>query len=305
MCQLGSLHYDFEHHKVVLWKCGKCPECLREKRNDYVQRSYLESLRWQKVCKPIFLTLTYREIDYVELKKNKAFRSDFQCFLKRLRKNLGIKNLRYIAVYEFGEMHNRLHWHVIFFNVPYIDCSYIEKLWSHGFVKLKSCSTFGSILYVTKYIVKALPTGFLDEFGLHRRFCSSQYLGCFPPLSVIDYARKNFKIPIGGCLYNISKYLRSKLFDNETNNQYSRSVNDYQYDKQKSFRSLFWQVHKSSDFNSQDEVDFAFACFVRRHLIPVDILRLINLNLVNSGICLVHTKLNKYEYIQINPHSST
>lgn len=117
-----------------------------------------------------FLTLTFEEcvtdLDYSnnELKK----------FIKRLnyrifktKKSL----IKYIAVIEFQDGKRRddkkgrgaVHYHMLL-NIPYVDVSKIEQLWTHGFVKLNKikgdkkrfgsseCDNVGA--YVCKYMTK-------------------------------------------------------------------------------------------------------------------------------------------------------
>jgi hypothetical protein len=99
-------------------------------------------------------------------------------FFKRLRKRLGKRAaFRYVVVPEYGELHGRLHYHVLLHEtsgvVLYRD---ICECWRNGFAqaKLVECESTrgmsGVASYVSKYIAKALshrvrPSSFYGEAG--------------------------------------------------------------------------------------------------------------------------------------------
>lgn len=92
-----------------------------------------------------------------------AFR-EVQKFMKVLRRRLGVRaSFRYVCVPEYGELHGRLHYHVLIHEtsgvILYRD---ICECWRSGFAqaKLVECESTrgmsGVASYVSKYIAKAL-----------------------------------------------------------------------------------------------------------------------------------------------------
>jgi hypothetical protein len=75
-----------------------------------------------------------------------------QLYLKRLRKNTGIKQVRYYAVGEYGSKFGRPHYHVLFFNVNH-DNPHVRSAWSYGLVHVGRVQR-ASIGYVTKYVIQ-------------------------------------------------------------------------------------------------------------------------------------------------------
>ena len=96
-----------------------------------------------------FVTLTFEE-DIRELKDANYI---FKKFKQRLEYQLKI-NLKYLCVPEFTKK-GRVHFHVIFFNLPFIKNTTLGMIWGHGFIKINkidNCDNVGS--YVAKYMTK-------------------------------------------------------------------------------------------------------------------------------------------------------
>ena len=142
---------------IVLIPCGKCEECLREKKIDLYKRIKKELSYWEK---NIFVTLTYDN----EHKKDLNFR-DIQLFLKRLRKK---HKIRYFYVGELGENTKRPHYHMIIFNYEPSDkeetiktksdfeqftSKELTRLWGNGRVTFSKMEK-GLINYILKYLTK-------------------------------------------------------------------------------------------------------------------------------------------------------
>ena len=63
--------------------CGKCPECLKARSEEWTMRLKLELMEHEESC---FITLTYSDTD------GELCKRDYQLFLKRLRKYIYPKN---------------------------------------------------------------------------------------------------------------------------------------------------------------------------------------------------------------------
>lgn len=107
-----------------------------------------------------FVTLTYKEAP-VSLEY-----SDYQLFMRRVRREFGYA--RFFMSGEYGELHERPHFHAILFGVRFSDGSYLGKseagfklyrseclsgLWKLGHASFGAVS-FESAAYVARYVVK-------------------------------------------------------------------------------------------------------------------------------------------------------
>lgn len=120
-----------------------------------------------------FITLTYRD----EQKSQSLDYTDFQLFMKRLRKHFPKDRIGFFACGEYGETNPqtrcidggkyRAHFHAILFNFGFPDrvpvkmlgqsdlykSEILEKLWRHGQCKIGAV-TFESAAYVARYAMK-------------------------------------------------------------------------------------------------------------------------------------------------------
>jgi hypothetical protein len=104
----------------------------------------------------------------------------FRSFIKRLNRHLSSK-AEYVAVIEF-QKRGAIHYHVIFFNLPYIKKKELSNLWGRGYIqinRIKHVNNVGS--YISKYMGKDLE----DErlYGEKCYFCSR---GLYKPIEIID-----------------------------------------------------------------------------------------------------------------------
>lgn len=203
---MDNLGYD------LLIPCGQCLSCRIQKSREWANRLMLE-LKYHDSA--YFLTLTYNNdharpaadangevCDWLTLRK-----SDFQLFMKRLRKAVGNepeKRLRFYACGEYGTETFRPHYHAIVFNLhlddlqfykkselgfSYYTSEFLNRVWSEkveyyengekkyryepigyvivGEVNWETCA------YTARYVSKKL-TGdeakYYDEFGLEHPF---------------------------------------------------------------------------------------------------------------------------------------
>ena len=123
-----------------------------------------------EIFKPVFMTLTFAD-NVVDV--DPANR-EFKKFIQRLNHHVygrGKTGLKYVAAIEF-QKRGAVHYHCVFFNLPFIEASVIASLWGQGYIKVNSlkkrdgtnCDNVGA--YVTKYMQKEL-----DDERLHGRKC--------------------------------------------------------------------------------------------------------------------------------------
>lgn len=121
--------------------CGQCMPCRFNKRRIWAHRLMLEAKCHDRKC---FATLTYAE----EPKGSSVNIKHVQDWLKRLRKKLQPKKIRYFVVGEYGEVSGRPHYHAALFGLgcdtgPVIGgtcqcrgCSDVRQTWGFGHVLL-------------------------------------------------------------------------------------------------------------------------------------------------------------------------
>lgn len=124
-----------------------------------------------------FLTLTYSD---EFLKSPRLVYSDFQLFMKRLRK-VQDAPIGMFVTGEYGDVTKRPHWHVITFNWYPRDAVYsrpnergdkifksadLERIWGQGRCEVGSV-TFESAGYVARYAAKKLEHGRDQDHDFH------------------------------------------------------------------------------------------------------------------------------------------
>lgn len=164
------------------------PERIAEEREANRKRAMLSSasrLRdlvnanaWQyrdnngRLFLPVFVTLTFKE----DIRDIETANEIFTLFIKRLNFYIGKDKkaeLRYVNVIEFQDKNRDgvVHYHALFFNLPYVYKKKLESIWDQGFVKIKKVDKIKNLAgYLTKYMVKGFDDPRLD--GKKRYFPS-------------------------------------------------------------------------------------------------------------------------------------
>ncbi|UPW41071.1 replication initiator protein [Sigmofec virus UA08Rod_5625] len=140
-----------------IFRCGRCLSCLAAKKRDWSTRLMNEMQTNQS---SIVVTLTYANEFLPE--NSSLSKRDFQLFMKRFRKNLGGRRIKYFCAGEYGDLFGRPHYHCIMYNVSLKDKELIAKSWNKGMIYV-DLLTSKSINYVTKYIQK--PKAFVGRDG--------------------------------------------------------------------------------------------------------------------------------------------
>lgn len=126
---------------------------------------------------PKFMTLTFAE----NVQDIKQANYEFKKFRQRLEYDLNLK-LKYAVVMEF-QKRGAIHYHALFFNLPYIDNQKLASIWSHGFVKINVIDNVDNVgAYVTKYMTK--ESGESDRLLGKKSYFTSR--GLYKPEEVVD-----------------------------------------------------------------------------------------------------------------------
>ncbi|AXL15206.1 replication initiator protein [Microviridae sp.] len=155
----------------LLLPCGNCIGCRLERSRQWALRiSHEASLHPQNS----FLTLTYNEESLPE--NGSLNKEDFKNFMKRLRKSIEPKKIKFYQCGEYGEKFSRPHHHCCLFNHDFPDkklfktkngyktytSQILDDLWKHGECKIGTL-TFESAAYVSRYITKKVNGPLRDE----------------------------------------------------------------------------------------------------------------------------------------------
>ena len=161
--------------------CGQCIGCRLERSRQWAMRCMHES---QLHRESSFITLTYsREHVPSDGSLNKR---DFQLFVKRLRKSLKGRKIRYFHCGEYGEQLGRPHYHACICGYAPADKVLIKTvgevrlysskslsdIWGKGFVTIGDV-TFESAAYVARYVTKKI-TG--DKAQAHYQGRNPEYV---------------------------------------------------------------------------------------------------------------------------------
>lgn len=154
--------------------CGQCQGCRLEKSRQWAMRIMHEASLYQENA---FLTLTYNDANLPE--NNSLVVDHHQLFMKRLRKSLPGRKVRYYHCGEYGDTTHRPHYHTILFNHDFQDKVYLKEtetksklyisrtlddLWGYGDCYIGEV-TFESAAYCGRYVMKKLTGSRKEEYG--------------------------------------------------------------------------------------------------------------------------------------------
>lgn len=176
---------ELEEHKTA----SEHYDALKRKQKHY------ENMRWVIAriidCnfdnKTKFLTLTFKnnidDVSYTNYEFNKIIkRLNFSLY------NTKKQQLKYLAVWE-KQKRGAIHYHIIFFDLPYIKNKELQDIWGHGFIKINKIDVDNKDnrgRYVSKYFSKDID----DKNYKQKAFFKSQNL----KLPTVDYFKTD------GCL---------------------------------------------------------------------------------------------------------
>lgn len=163
-------------------KCGKCFTCLKQRASDWTIKLINES-KYYNECS--FITLTFdneklydRNGRAVKFGANPNFiynirnsNEYFTKFMKRLRKKLEPKKIKYYKIGEYGDLGKRPHYHVIIFGENFSfdrkECEVsktgktqyfsqtLEDIWACGRTRIQDCNA-KNIAYICQYTQKKI-----------------------------------------------------------------------------------------------------------------------------------------------------
>ena len=136
--QYDSLKRKQKHYEQTRWEIARIVDCNFNNQTKFVTLTFKENIQ--------DITVTNKE---------------FKNFIQRLNYSLyhtKTQLLKYIATWE-KQKRGAIHYHVIFFDFPYIAKEKLQDLWSHGFIKINRIdvdSKENRGRYLSKYFGKDL-----------------------------------------------------------------------------------------------------------------------------------------------------
>lgn len=144
--------------------CGRCVGCRLERSRQWATRIIHEAKSHDHNS---FVTLTYSP-EHLPPGGSLNY-SDFQRFIKRLRKHYGGKKIRYYVAGEYGEELQRPHYHACLFGIDFSDdrvlwsrrefnlyrSPTLEKLWPFGHSTIGQLN-FETAAYTARYVMKKI-----------------------------------------------------------------------------------------------------------------------------------------------------
>jgi len=140
--------------------CGQCIGCRLERSRQWAVRCMHEAELHQDSC---FITLTYDDQYLPSAGSLKV--DDFQRFMKRFRKDVSPRRIRFFHCGEYGDLNRRPHYHALIFGFDFDDkiptvagsdlfiSARLRKLWPFGHSTIGRI-TFESAAYVARYSLK-------------------------------------------------------------------------------------------------------------------------------------------------------
>lgn len=203
--------------------CGQCVGCRLERSRQWAIRCVHEASLYEDNC---FITLTYNN-ETLPPDQGLQLR-DFQLFMKKLRKLISPKTIRFFHCGEYGDTTNRPHYHACLFNHDFEDktlfkvqngnplysSSTLTDLWGNGHA-LIGAVTFQSAAYVARYIMKKI-TGPPSEDHYNGRKPEYTTMSRRPGIAA-DWLKKykNDVYPSDTIVVNGKKHSSIKFYDTQ------------------------------------------------------------------------------------------
>lgn len=164
--------------------------------------------------KPKFVTLTFAD----NVTDVRQANYEFKKFRQRLEYRFKRK-LKYVVVVEF-QKRGAVHYHVVFFNLPYIEANELAFIWENGFIKVNAIDDVDNVgAYVTKYMTKQDYNNLKeDRLAGEKSYFTSR--GLIKPDEIVDEKE------IDQVLADLSQY---KVYETNFYNDYCGNIRYEQY----------------------------------------------------------------------------
>lgn len=264
----------------VPFGCGQCLPCRINRRRQWMWRQFLESLCHDENA---FVTLTYAD---EHLPKNGSLEPlVLSKFIKRLRKAIYPRSVRYFAVGEYGDENGRPHYHLSLFGlsgrtnhvlrrVEHYGCSQlIWDSWGFGGTDVQEFNDH-TAQYVAGYVVKKLTDKSDPRLkGLHPEFArmsTNPGLGAKAMETIASQLNGvhldnlgdvPHQLKVGRKSIPLGRYLLGKLRENVgfTDEYIQKVKNDLAYDQGLELLALQQAAINNQEVGSKKEIYLANA----------------------------------------------
>lgn len=145
--------------------CGQCIGCRLDSSKEWAARCTHEALFHEENS---FITLTFADQNLPA--SGSVSKDDTTKFMKRLRKELAPKKIRFLAVGEYGDKLQRPHYHALIFGHEFPDRELhgysksgekmyrsptLEKVWKYGYSTVQDFS-YKNAAYCARYATKKI-----------------------------------------------------------------------------------------------------------------------------------------------------
>lgn len=203
--------------------CGGCLSCRINRRRVWAHRILLESFKHGNSC---FVTLTYENGSV----PGNLVKSDYQDWLKRLRKAIAPSRVRYFIAGEYGDISGRPHFHAAIFGLDSYTAGggdgrggVVQRTWGKGFTFVGELS-WESASYIAGYITKKVGSHLERDVKEFSRMSLRPGIGAGAMEDVaralssdagLDSIVRNFDVPgvlkHGKRMLPLGRYLRRQL----------------------------------------------------------------------------------------------
>lgn len=188
--------------------CGRCTACRIARTRDWTVRMLHEIESWPF---SVFVTLTYDDNNLPG--DNSLIKSEFQLWIKRLRRMLKGNKIKYYGCGEYGEKHGRPHYHAIIYGLSVEDKPLFLETWNKGFVYVGNVS-YNSARYVAGYIQKKYNGPMAKKVYGNRQVpfqLQSQGIGKEYALKNATRLRKELCVSVRGVKLGLPRYYKKVL----------------------------------------------------------------------------------------------
>lgn len=206
-----------QYNKQIRTNCGKCHICHNNRAISWAYRCQSQYESNPEGC--YFVTLTLDDDNITAAPDKKEIARFHKTLRKHYERNYQGNQFKFFLVSEYGYETDRLHYHAVYFNLPYTHSTpYIQisnelaRLWGNGICYVKPFD-ISKVMYCLKYLHKDKELGNIQVFSKNLGHISAEMIKYINESSNFE----NFKVRLGDKLVNLPRYFRKKymLEDNK------------------------------------------------------------------------------------------
>jgi hypothetical protein len=210
-----------EYSKQIRTNCGKCHICHNQRAISWAYRCQSQYEYNPKGC--YFVTLTLSDENLTDAPDKKEIARFHKSLRKHYERNNPGNQFKFFLVSEYGYQTERLHYHAIYFNLPYDnETPYIQisnelaRIWGKGIAYVKPFD-ISKVMYCLKYLHKDKELGNIQVFSKNLGVISDEMKEYINQSSNFE----NFKVRLGDKNVNLPRYFRKKYMHDDNKERFS------------------------------------------------------------------------------------